>query len=308
MVALEPDTSMPLLENDANLTKDESDSQSEVAPPYQANPAPLSNEKDVTSTTTKTNEKDGDKVAGKKELPAIGVSKTLQEVFETTSKLTICAFGPQTSFFFYGGDENISWVHSYKQSEYPQAVSGVAISSWLIKTPYHVALSPHGAGYFAYASHQEGIVWRFIDIPASTRPKKRKLRVKFDATVVAYARLKNWLVENVSSADDMKRARVVFGPEGRYMAWKPDGSWIGNDLPVDLRSELDTRRSASGKVVLPTLVTFGCGNAWAAIWSDGSHSINLDKRFETLDKILKQNPGAKFSVSQGTSCDMVRCC
>lgn len=255
---------------------------SEPAPVYQPDPSTpdSSNDKPVKidekhdSTTTKT------------------TAPTLEEAQKRCTQQTKCVFGSQNSFFFcYGGDGNSNWVY-----DEPQNVSVNTVRDWQISQPYEVALSPYGAGYFAFRS-QGRLAWHYIDISPSTRPKKRKLRKRFDAVVEAYAKLKVWLRNNVITADDIKSTKVVFGPAARYMAWKSNGTWISNDLPISLVTELHNRKEGAKVDHLPRHITFGNGNAWAAIWKDDSHTIELDGKFANLAQLIKERSKASIDVS-----------
>lgn len=212
----------------------------------------------------------------------------LDALFDSTTKRMICAFGPRTSFFFYGGDPSISWTYQHIDRQVPRTISGASVGKWNISTPYCVALSPSGAGYFAYKSPTTGISWCFMDVPMALRPRKmrRKSYRAFEDMRDAHRRLKDWLKQNLVTAKDIETTKVVLGPGGRFMAWKKDGiQWIGNALPTGLSEEL---KSKEGKA-FPTVVTFGVGNAWAAIWNDGSSpSIDLDGNYTQVNEFLSQ--------------------
>ncbi|KAJ4412106.1 hypothetical protein N0V82_008856 [Gnomoniopsis sp. IMI 355080] len=224
-----------------------------------------------------------------------GQTATFEESFEKTGKKMICVFGPLKSFFYYAGDRSISWtklMNSFDTS---------SISEWNINTPYCVALSPFGAEYFAYSSYSTGVSWRFLEVPITLWPKKsfrkRNLYKKFEILRENHQRLKRWLDENVVTEEDVKTCKVAFGPGLRYMAWKPQGAkWIGYNLPVAFTEEMNSRQlqaggEEGGKSFPLELVTFGVGNAWAAIWSDGSDSIDLDGHYTKLSDCLRHRGG-----------------
>lgn len=223
----------------------------------------------------------------------------LPAVLETTSEKAICAFGPKSSFFCYGGDKRVSWKYFNVDSDGLSTISTADLSKWSIFAPHQVALSPHGAGYFAYNTYGDGLMWRFVSINLATRPRRRKAKKCFDEVVQAYERLKCWLVTNVVSAEDIETTRVVFGPGARYMAWKSDGIWIHNDLPSDFFSELKIRGTAKEQKILPAHLTFGLGNSWGVIWPDRSHSLSLDGRFQELDRRLMDQANYRLLVRIG---------
>lgn len=275
-------------ENEALSEKVTNDSIiSEPAPVYQQESLPLDSKKE---DKEKTDEK-RDPIESEDLPPA------LQEAQRQSTEQMKCAFGPGTSFFFcYGGDGQTKWSYDYCDIETPQSISGNLIRDWQISLPFEVALSPHGAGYFAFQS-QGRLSWHYVDIPSSTRPKKKKLRKQFDVTVEAYTKLKSWLVEHIVTADDIKSTKVVFGPAARYMAWKKNGDWISNDLPASLINELRTRKETAKDNFLPRHATFGLGVSWAAIWKDDSHKIELDGKYASLAQLLKERPKIPVDVS-----------
>lgn len=142
-------------------------------------------------------------------------------------------------------------------------------------------------------------MWNFIGISNSVRPKRRKARKEFDRVKEDYARLNAWLMANVASVESMKITRLTFGPGARYLAWKPSGQYIANDLPKGLSVEMERRKKESEKAVLPLRVTFGLGDAWAGIWNaDGSYMIELDGKYAKLKAYIEEsNADTRIKVS-----------
>lgn len=233
---------------------------------------------------------------------------TIKEMFESTSCKTICAFGDGLSCFYYAGDPSMPWRYLRSRVNESSSISAEVVARWKISTPHCVALGPLGAGYFSYTSSTVGEAWCFLQAPPTRRPKKRKRKLyKYSNEVSgAHERLKEWLNDNIFTADDIRSAKVAFGPGARFMAWKLEGTkWIGNNLPSGLTSQLGTRMvQTKGASALPRLVAFGTGESWAAVWKDGSHSIDLNNKYTALSKVLEERLGDKIVVM--TSSPMFR--
>lgn len=231
---------------------------------------------------------------------------TIEEAFNSLSCRAICTFGFGSSCFYYAGDRCNSWKYLADKKNPLLGITATAVKRMNMSTPHCVALSTLGAGYFAYTSPSAGVCWRFFSMPQEMRPKTlggRKGRKRFDDVQMAHKQLKKWLQENIVTENDIRTAKVVFGAGASFMAWKMDSNeWISNELPSSLTSELEQRRMHSkGAKEMPKLVTLGAGKSWAAVWSDGTHSIDLDNKYPTLSHSLKGIVSYKILVMKSAS-------
>lgn len=252
-----------------------------------AAPAPAYEKVDSTS----------EKLAGKAEgVDEVKGVKTLESIARAAANDMVCAFGPETSFFYFPGETGLFWRFVNETSTSPATIPAPTISALKISRPYEVALSPYAAGYLAYRCLTGEATWSFIPVREAARPRKRKHRKAFYSAVEASKTLSSWLSQHVVNLDDIRNTKVRFGPAGRFMAWKPDGTWIANDLPPRLQTELKNRNCGTETKKMPRLVTFGIENAWAAIWDDGTHTVDLDGKYKRLDQPLQEFSGRGLLV------------
>lgn len=151
-------------------------------------------------------------------------------------------------------------------------------------------MGPAGTGYFAYdRAGGAGARWRFF-LP---NPNKKKNK--------AYTKLRGWLEANVLTEEDIRTARVVFGPAARYIAWTRTGKWIANDLPAGFAAVWETRLASVDKdktkgMMMPKVVAFGKGQSWAIVWADGSNSLHLEKGYAALREYLSRYAAERIVV------------
>lgn len=181
-----------------------------------------------------------------------------------------------------------------------------AVDESSIGTPLCVSISSLGATYIAYESAENGVGWRFRPVAESMRPDKSwgpgwetTSLVGFNRVRESEQSLKEWLEENVVTAEDIRTTRVALGPWGRHFAWTSTSggaySWTAWGYP-----ELFIAEIREG--LYPEAVTFGSGKSWAVVWSDGSHSIDLDDKYPELSQVLDDHERLEIQVRPCLRC------
>ncbi|KUJ18907.1 uncharacterized protein LY89DRAFT_667957 [Mollisia scopiformis] len=87
--------------------------------------------------------------------------------------------------------------------------------------------------------------------------------------------------EYSSSVEALSHVNVTFGPLGAYFCTVKDGLFY-RDIPPSLVSKLEAVE------VEPRQVALGRGNAWVAIWKDGTFSYNLGAHYSDLADALNE--------------------
>ncbi|KAJ6489760.1 hypothetical protein C8R45DRAFT_991726 [Mycena sanguinolenta] len=204
------------------------------------------------------------------------------------------AFGAHGSFFVENGE---SWMY-HPPSRIPTTITFAPRSAWAdlkIAQVYGISLSDNHGFYLAYKTG-DGATMRVFVCPRQARrcPRFGKAsRNLWHSNQTALSNLKNWVSSHLNTDSELQNAYVVFGPQYSYVA-KSANEILWHNLPADLETLIQSKQSKDPSC-LPTQVTLGWRGAWAAIWPDGTNSMNLLEHYPTLEEHMVKNSDQSLS-------------
>jgi len=196
------------------------------------------------------------------------------------------AFGAHNSFFVENGT---SWLYR-SPSRIMKRITFAHSSAWTnlkIVQVYAISISDNHGFYLAYKT-TDGATMRIFVCPKldSRLPRfKKTSREGWHSNKTALSNLTTWMSSHINTDVEMQNAYVVFGPQYSFVA-KSANDIIWHNLPSDLEALIQSKRSKDS-FCLPTQVTLGYRGAWAAIWPDNTHHMNLLGHYPALEEGMK---------------------
>ncbi|TVY56722.1 hypothetical protein LSUE1_G009783 [Lachnellula suecica] len=149
---------------------------------------------------------------------------------------------------------------------------------------YSVAIEPDGGIFIAAvgkASDDSPPLW-FHCGPAHNLATAYEL---------VYCRVFNKISEeHSSSVKSLSHLNLTFGPFGAYFCVHKDG-FFSRDIPESLVFKLESVK------VKPRQVALGRGQAWVALWTDGTFSYNLGTNYPDLAERLHERFTTKAEIA-----------
>ncbi|KAF7345215.1 hypothetical protein MSAN_01898100 [Mycena sanguinolenta] len=198
------------------------------------------------------------------------------------------AFGAHNSFFVENGQ---SWMY-HPPSRILKTITFAHQSGWKnlkIARVYGVSLSDNHGFYLAYKSG-DGATMRVFVCPKLDRRCPRFGKASRDlwhSNQTALSNLTTWVSSHINTNVEIQNTYVVFGPQYSYVA-KSANHIIWHNLPTDLETLIQSKRSKDPSC-LPAQVTLGWRGAWAAIWPDGTHGMDLQGHYPMLEENMRNS-------------------